>query len=88
MIFQKMSTRMHHNYLLQNHCMHNKSNLIKRMAGYYTSRILTQRKGDTLIIKGPFPFLKPCGILGAFSSKLSFFRGEWEDKTRIANIKR
>ena len=35
---------------------HNKSNLFKRIAGYYTCSILSQRKGDSLIIKGPFTF--------------------------------
>ena len=36
--------------------MHSKSNLIIGIAGYYTCSLLTRRKGDTFIIKGPFTF--------------------------------
>ena len=36
--------------------MHNKSNLITGITGYYKSSILTQGKGDNLTIKGPFTF--------------------------------
>ena len=56
--FYEMSPRIQSNYLWQNITVHihSKSNLILGIAGYYTSSILTLRKGDTFIIKGPFTF--------------------------------
>ena len=51
--------------------MHSKSNLIIGITGYYRSRILTQRKGDTLIIKGPFTLSNsPTAVSGILEAKM------------------